>query len=173
MLGDMWGQAKAGFTAANARKFGSTAMDYGAIYGEAAYRSRPVRAARRYGAKAWGRVPAGARPYARGAAALTAYGTAYNMAPGTMTMGTVAAGAGIGMYAARYKTGTMRTAAGRFGSYSRRTGQFVSRGGLGRVGTRRLGAGVIGAVGGMGVAMASRALFGPSSKSNTTLGSNR
>lgn len=162
MLGDMWGTMKQGAALGYGSKPFRTARAYAGAYGAGA----GVLAR-----SAWGRVPAGARPYAIGAAALTAYGTAYNTAPGAMTMGTIAAGAGIGMHTARYRTGTMRTAAGRFQSYSRRTGQFLAGGRT--PGARRLGAGVIGAVGGMGVAMASRALFGPSSKSNTTLGSNR
>lgn len=91
-----------------------------------------------------------ARPYGRYAGGVAAYGAASRYAPGTTTLGTVAAGAYAGSIAAPI--------------IGKSAGRFAPRG--------RLGGGIAGAVGGYALARASRALFGKSNNRNTAMRSN-
>ena len=112
--------------------------------------------------------------YGRYGAGVAAYGAASRYAPGTTTVGTMAAGAFAGNIVGQEFRGGMQRMASRGytrarGITGRRTAGLSPRA-IGRVG--RYGGGIAGAIGGYALARASRALFGKSNNQSTSMRSN-
>lgn len=107
--------------------------------------------------------------YAKYGAAAMGYGAASRYAPGTTTTATMGAGAFMGYNAAMSDVGTRvskryaakassKMGGGKFASGWRSPARLTRM--------RGIGGGIAGAIGGYAIARASRALFGPSVKSN-------
>lgn len=108
------------------------------------------------------------RPYGRYAGGVAAYGAASRYAPGTTTVGTMAAGAYAGSTLARTAgvAGPARSAYAQATRGTSRSSNLLGMKALGRAG------GIAGAVGGYALARASRALFGKSNNRSTSMRSN-